>query len=80
MMTLPAVSLEMLRAERMGMPPSTRVPKVLEKRAMEMAFVRGPMKGSLNFSLSMKTFACLVSSHFLNMAIATKISASTSHQ
>ena len=52
MMTLPAVSLTIVRACKMGTPLLTSVPRVRVKRAMATRLMTGPNTGILSWSLS----------------------------
>src|ERR1035437_3719055 len=52
MMTLPAVSLTMVRAWRMGTPLLTSVPRVRVKREMAILLTTGPTTGTLSLNLS----------------------------
>jgi hypothetical protein len=51
MMTLPAVSLTMVSAWRMGTPELTRVPRVRVNREMATLLITGPTAGHLEFEL-----------------------------
>ena len=52
MMTLPAVSLTMVSACKMGTPLLTSVPSVREKREMATLLMTGPKAGILSLTLS----------------------------
>jgi hypothetical protein len=52
MMTLPAVSLTIINACRMGTPLLTRVPSVRVNREMATLLMTGPMGGILSLNLS----------------------------
>ena len=52
MMTLPAVSLTMVSACKIGTPLLTSVPSVRVKREMETLLTTGPIGGMLSLDLS----------------------------
>ena len=73
MMALPAVSLVMFRAWRIGTPLVTRVPRVREKREIAFLRVRSPKTGALSMKVSRSSDPFGVAARYLMRAMQAPV-------